>query len=379
MADGPVAEPGPRDDWAGDGRTHETPHDETHELSIAALLDRDLTAEARETAETLARSCPTCTHLLGDLRSLAAATRTLPEPVRPRDFRLTPADADRLVAERDGEPRATASRLTGEMQVPSTDHRRHDRLLVASLLDRSTDRPDRGRAESRIASCAECAALHKDLLAISDAARAIPTPVRPRDYALTPEDARRLWRTGWRRVVAMFGSTRDAFSRPLAIGLTTIGLAGLLVAGMPNVLPSASSSAAAPMIGDAAGGAGANAQSLESTKLAPAALAPAVSAAPSALAPAPAAAALPAPSAEPVPSGEAFGAAAGTPGATAGPAAIAAAPADASQRDGVADQSTTIALGTIEPPDRGSLMLVAALLAVVGLGLFGLRWAGRRV
>ena len=67
-----------------------------------------------------------------------------------------------------------------------------------------------------------------------------------RDYALSSEDARRASRTGWRRLVAVFGSTRDAFSRPLAIGLTTIGLAGLLVTTVPGALPGASSSAACP-------------------------------------------------------------------------------------------------------------------------------------
>src|SRR5512146_583877 len=108
------------------------------------------------------------------------------------------------------------------MQVPNAEHDRHDPLLVASLLDRSTDAPERRLGETLVASCAECAALHEDLLALRSAARSLPTPPRTRDYSLTSDDARRLRRKGWRRLVAIFGSTRDAVSRPLAIGLTTI-------------------------------------------------------------------------------------------------------------------------------------------------------------
>ena len=44
-------------------------------------------------------------------------------------------------------------------------------------------------------------------------------------------------RGGWRRFVAAFGSPRDVFSRPLAVGLTTLGLAGLLLASAPSILP----------------------------------------------------------------------------------------------------------------------------------------------
>ncbi len=36
----------------------------------------------------------------------------------------------------------------------------------------------------------------------------MPTPARPRDYALTPDDAARLRRGGWRRLVAAIGSPR---------------------------------------------------------------------------------------------------------------------------------------------------------------------------
>ena len=75
-----------------------------------------------------------------------------------------------------------------------------------------------------------------DLVAIRTATVTLPTPPRVDDYQLTPEDAARLRPGGWRRLVAAIGSSRAAFTRPLGVGLTTLGLAGLLVATVPSVL-----------------------------------------------------------------------------------------------------------------------------------------------
>ena len=79
-------------------------------------------------------------------------------------------------------------------------------------------------------------------------AAAVPTaalPARPRDYTLSDADAARLRPAGWRRWLAAIGTSRDAVTRPLAVGLTTLGLAGLLVATVPGALPSAGSAGAA--------------------------------------------------------------------------------------------------------------------------------------
>ncbi len=295
------------------------------------------------------------------------------------DERRTGASPDR----RDGEPRGAASRLTGEMQVPGADHVRHDPLLVASLLDRSTGGAERDRAEALVADCIDCAALHQDLVTLRDATRTLPTPPRPRSYTLSAEDAARLQRTGWRRLVAMFGSTRDAFSRPLAIGLTTIGLAGLLVATVPGSLSfGGESTAGVPTLGQAADGAGANSEALQGSKVAPAA-----SAAPSAfavgrapLAPSePTTAPAPA-SAEPAPSAESPGTFVGAPAASAGAAALAPQSFDAAQRDG-ADTTVAESIGEpgTAPTARLAVLVLAGLLLAAGLGLFALRWAGRRI
>ena len=134
-----------------------------------------------------------------------------------------------------GEPSAAVARLTGDMQTTAS-HASHDALLVASLADRGLAAPERDPAEALVAACSLCAALHADLVALSAATRAMPTPGRPRDYRLTPETAAGLRPKGWRRWIASFGTSRDMLSRPLAVALTTLGLAGLLVATVPSVL-----------------------------------------------------------------------------------------------------------------------------------------------
>ncbi len=386
MADEVSADAGPHGLVSGGARPVD--HDDRHELAIAAWLDSGLPDEERAAAERLAGTCPACAVLRADLLALAAATRGLPGPARPRDFRLTAGDAMRLAPARaaDGEPREAATRLTGEMQVPIADHRAHDPLLVASLLDRSTNGIERERAEALIASCHDCTALHRDLVAIRAAARALPTPPRMRDYAISTADARRLQRTGWRRLIAGFGSTRDAFSRPLAIGLTTIGLAGLLVTTIPGVLPGLTSTTSLPATGQSVGdaGAGANSESLEGAKVAPPSAA--------ASAPGPAAAALPAPSpaptnaaapvqpgTEPAPSAESFDTFVAAPPASPGAAAIAPAPAASAAREG-AERTAAMSIGQeSSSAAHVAAVTLASVLLAAGIGLFLLRWAGRRV
>jgi hypothetical protein len=54
--------------------------------------------------------------------------------------------------------------------------------------------------------------------------------------------------------VAILGTSRDALSRPLAVGLTTLGLAGLLVANIPSFSFASGGATSAPMVGAPAGG-----------------------------------------------------------------------------------------------------------------------------
>ena len=62
------------------------------------------------------------------------------------------------------------------MADPRTAHAEHDPLVIAALLDRDLAGEERAIAEARIASCASCAALHADLLALSLATRDAADP-----------------------------------------------------------------------------------------------------------------------------------------------------------------------------------------------------------
>ena len=228
-------------------------HDE--EL-IVALLDRDLADRERSIAVSQVASCRRCAELHADLLVLSSAAGALPIPPRTRDFRLSEADQVRLSASAAGEPVAPGARPGGVMTDPRSTaaHPAHDTLLVASLVDHSLAAPERAAAQALVASCASCAELHADLLSLRAAARAMPTPARPRDYTLNARDASRVGLGGWRRFVAAFGSSREMLTRPIAAGLTTLGLAGLLFAAAPSFLPG-SASATLPTRNDLAVGA----------------------------------------------------------------------------------------------------------------------------
>ena len=219
----------------------------THDLEAIAALADDPTPEG-ESRRVEAARCADCASLIDDLRLLATATAALPVPARTRDFRLDPADAARLNALAP-EPELAGGRLGGEMTTPAPDHATHDPELVSAHLDGRLAPADLGRVEGWLAGCGACAVLHEDLQDLVVATRALPTPTRPRDFVLTPEDARRVRSGGWRRIVAAFGSPRDTVSRPLALGLTTLGIAGLLIANIPTLsFGSAAGAAPAPQV-----------------------------------------------------------------------------------------------------------------------------------
>lgn len=337
-------------------------HDQ-HDLElIAALLDRDLPGGDRVFAEARIAACPDCSALHDDLLALAKANRDLPIPARPRDYTITLDVAASLAGMRAGEPIPVGARLTGEMTDARSAHATHDRILVASLVGRSAGDSERGRAEAQVAACGECALLFDDLVALSAAIHALPAPSRSREFTLSPEDAERLRVRGWRRLFAAIGTSRDAFSRPLAVGLTTLGLAGLLVATIPSVLTGqASSTASLSTVGNAVGevssGAGIDPQTMRSVASAEPSAAPTSG---------PAAAAAPA------------------------PAASVASDAERQGPDGpvVGDGSSPLPgegdlngknLAGEESLGASTVTVVASLLLLAGLGLFGLRWIARRL
>ena len=232
--------------------------------------------------------------------------------------------------------------------MPSADHATHDRTLIAAMSTRDPDMTpaETANAEAMLAACTECARLRDDLRALAAALPSASTPRRTREFTLTPADAERLRPRGLRRWLGLVGTSRDSITRPLALGFTTLGIAGLLVATVPAVLPMAGSGAAqlSPEGAGAASAAPAAAPGGSTDALA-------MSAEPS-----------------PVDNGEVFN---GTdtddpaPGATRNAGDTAALQEATDVRDDGSGLST--------------LLVIAGTLLIVGLGLFALRWSARRL
>jgi hypothetical protein len=118
--------------------------------------------------------------------------------------------------------------------VPAADAEAHASRIVA-LDAGDLDGPDLEQAGALLASCAGCAALGEDLAAIRGAMTSLPVPARRRDFRLTEADAARLRPSGWRRLVGWLSAPRSSV-RPVATGLATLGVVGLLLtAGLPGL------------------------------------------------------------------------------------------------------------------------------------------------
>jgi hypothetical protein len=249
-----------------------------------------------------------------------------------------------------------------EPHLPSASpHAAHDLTLIAALAARTPDLTDAQTTavQDLLASCDACTTLLADLVALQTALPTTSTPARPRDFSLTPADAARLSRGGWRRFLGLVGSARDNVTRPLAFGFTSLGVAGLLLAGLSS-LSFGAQSALAPVGGP--------------VEMA----APAASGAPaSAPAGAPAAGA----GASAAPSVDSAGQAYGTDRMNMSVDPGASDIADREVFSGSGDIAGEGSPMSIRDDASGlSVMLVVAgTLLVVGLGLFALRWSARRL
>jgi hypothetical protein len=128
--------------------------------------------------------------------------------------------------------------MTEPLQPASASaHAAHDPTIIAALAARTPDLSEEQMVSAReqLAACSPCTDLLADLVTLQTVLPTTSTPARPRDFSLTPADAARLRGGGWRRILGFFGSARDNISRPLAIGFTTLGIAGLLVAALPSM------------------------------------------------------------------------------------------------------------------------------------------------
>ena len=247
-------------------------------------------------------------------------------------------------------------------QPNPSDHSQHDLLAIAALADRGATGEEADRAREQIEACGECAALHADLVSLAGATRQLPPIERPRDFQLRPVDAQRLRPNLIRRLFGSFGTARDGFSRPLAAGLTTLGLAGLMLGILPGAIP----------LGGAAGGAAAT--------LAPAEVERTMEGPAASSAPAAAAGGAPAeasdvtrqfeqnfdgsrPVINPAPAGAFDGGDNGAPVAIAG------------EGQGEGQSLTSLA---DDSSGFSQLVVISGTLLIAGLGLFALRWTSRR-
>lgn len=230
-------------------------------------------------------------------------------------------------------------------------HAEHDPLLVAAFAAGDLGEADRQAAELLASTCADCALLAGDLRAIATATAALPPRTRPREFALSPQDAARLQGRGWRRLLGLLAGPRSAALRPLATGLTTLGIAGLLLAALPPIQLGGAAAAPAGEIAPAAAPSGIERDSADG------------SAAP----------------AQAAPSGRLDWYSAQSAAPNASPLAVDTAGGE--DAPVVPDQAAPAQPEVTVPVVRGPspLALLSGGLLVLGLGLFGLRWMARRL
>jgi hypothetical protein len=114
-------------------------------------------------------------------------------------------------------------------------HDDHDAFLVAALAAGDLDGDELRSATRQVAECGSCAELAADLRSIASATATLPPARRTRDYTISTDQAAKLRRGGWRGLVAAITAPRSVLAPRLAATLTTLGVAGLLLASVPGI------------------------------------------------------------------------------------------------------------------------------------------------
>ena len=276
-----------------------------------------------------------------------------------------------------------------QMPIATPAHALHDPELITALAAREPDLKavELTAARALVDTCVDCRNLYADLRAVQVALATSMTPSRPRDFALSASDAKRLPGSGWRRVLRYIGSSRDAFSRPLAIGFTTIGVVALLITAVPSIpLGRAGGGAVLSTVGSAVHPEQA-AQATQSAASPAASAAAAPAAAPSAAAPsyAPSSVSEFGPAASPAASSaadrlslsakpEPYGGTGG--GVFSGSNEAGGRTGDA--QGGDLDSAITEALTSVRDDGLSIGFVIAGISLIIGFGLFALRWTSRR-
>ncbi len=136
--------------------------------------------------------------------------------------------------------------------LPLDDHAQHDRWLVvrAATLDDELTPVEAAAARSLLDGCSECAALAADITAIAHATAVSVSPVRPRDFRLTPAQAADARGGILDRLGRWLATPRATIVRPLAAASLAIGIV-LVVVG-PSLQGPIQTPAPAPNAGAAA-------------------------------------------------------------------------------------------------------------------------------
>jgi hypothetical protein len=272
------------------------------------------------------------------------------------------------------------------MNDTQRSHDRHDRFLIAALAADDVSGQALSDAHDLVEGCAACAELLADLRAIARATAALPEIPRTLDFQLSPETADRLGARGWRGILVRIADSRFGVARPIAVGLTSLGLVAAIAGAIPGGIGGYGSGGAmaqpnagfavAPSDSQsryAAGGGGAEAvSSPEPPRPAPTGLS--ATAAPAsivALAASPTASAAASANADQASSPPVYGQAYG-------PASPASASAGPAARD--TTKSGNAGAGRlVETSAPSGLLVLGVLLVAFGLGILGTQWAAARL
>lgn len=121
----------------------------------------------------------------------------------------------------------------------NSDHRRHDRLLIARFAAGDAYPTEIDEARELVDSCSDCAALAEDIRSLSLSLARLPDAKRTRDFRLTPEQAERLHGNWLERLMRTLAAPGFAMLRPVAGVAMSIGLALVIVGSLPVGLSSA--------------------------------------------------------------------------------------------------------------------------------------------
>ena len=114
-----------------------------------------------------------------------------------------------------------------------SDHRRHDRLLVARYAVGDAQFGQDHEAQDLIQRCSECAALADDIGRLSRAVGQLPAARRPRDFRLTAEQADKLRGSRLERWLRALTGSGWAAVRPVAAVALSLGLVMSVVGVLP--------------------------------------------------------------------------------------------------------------------------------------------------